>query len=339
MCVRVIGLIFLAVSAVPPVFSQMGGSSVFRDCPECPEMIVVPRGGFRMGIPASMRTEVLAIESPQHDLTIAYEFSVGRFEVTVGQFAAFVEDSGYAPEKHEGCTALNQGMAWNLEAERDWRSPGFQQGDNHPVVCVSWTDAKAYLDWLSKKTGKTYRLLSESEWEYVARARSRGLRHWGDSDSDACRYANVWDEAGPTGMGLVSRSDRALTPGLSIPGIGISERGGGTLRSSLGPWYRITHWCTDSHTYTAPVGKYLPNRFGLHDMIGNVWEWVEDCVNTSYIGAPSDGAAWRTGNCERRVQRGASWASVPRDTRVFRRVFRDMAFRSFDSGFRVARTM
>ena len=305
------GLVLLALSSVPPARSQTGALVAFRDCPECPEMIAVPQGSFRMGLPGSMRSEKHNFESPQHDVTIGYEFLVGRFEVTVGQFAAFTKDSGYATEKAEGCTVLNGKMLWSLEADKNWRNPGFQQSDEHPVVCVSWTDAKAYVDWLSRKTGKTYRLLSESEWEYAARAGSRGLLPWGDADSDACRYANVWDESGPLGMGL----PRQL---------------------GLGPWYRRYHWCSDAHTYTAPVGKYLPNRFGLHDMIGNVLEWVEDCMNGSYVEAPSDGAARRTGNCERRVQRGASWASVPLDAQVVRRAFRSSAYRSFDSGFRVA---
>jgi formylglycine-generating enzyme required for sulfatase activity len=299
-------------------------------------MVVVPPGSFRMGLPGSMSGEKVEFEAPQHDVKIDYEFFVGRYEVTVGQFAAFVKETGYKAESESGCNALNREMRWHLDAARNWRNPGFPQSDEHPVVCVSWNDAKAYVEWLSKVTGKRYRLLSESEWEYVARAGARGLRPWGDADSDACRHANVWDDAGLAGIGIARPADQVATPGVTVGGVGIREGGGGSLRGSLGPWYRTTHWCTDSHTYTAPVGKYLPNRFGLHDMIGNAWEWVEDCMNASYAGAPSDGTAWRTGNCERRVQRGASWVSVPQDARVARRSFRGTAFRGFDSGFRVA---
>ena len=178
--------------------------------------------------------------------------------------------------------------------------------DSHPVVCVSWNDAKAYVRWLSGETGEAYRLLSEAEWEYVARAETRTARYWGESESGQCRYANGLDEAWERG-----HADR--------------------------PWAIAS--CDDGHTKTAPVGRYEANGFGLRDVLGNVWEWVEDCWNDSYAGAPRDGSAWTSGECGRRVLRGGSWFDSPGALRSANR-FRNPAGGRFGSGgFRVARTL
>jgi len=338
---RAMTLILLGLMPALQAFSQaQTPRTSIRDCDLCPEMVVVTRGSYRMGLLGSMSSERLDIAGPPHEVTIAQDLAVSRFETTVGQFAAFVKEGGRAEEKGTGCTVLNGDMRWEVQPDRDWRHPGFVQTDEHPVVCINWHEAKAYAEWLAKKTGKGYRLLSEAEWEYVARAGVRGVRPWGEAESDACKHANVWDETGPRELGLLRSSDRGMIPGVTVGALGIQDggsSGGSGLHGGLGPWYRVTHWCTDSYAYTAPVGTYLPNRFGVHDMIGNVWEWVEDCMNSSYTGAPSDGTAWQTGNCEQRVQRGASWASVPRDALVVQRLFRSAESRSFDSGFRVAR--
>jgi formylglycine-generating enzyme required for sulfatase activity len=147
-----------------------GSGQSFRDCPECPEMVVVPKGSFIMGSPADEKERISGED--QVSVTIAKPFAAGKFAVTRGEFAAFVEATGH---KSEGCYAFFAGVSW--------RSPGFTQDDRHPVVCLIWDDAKAYTAWLSKKTGKDYRLLSEAEREYAARAGTTTPFWWGESIS------------------------------------------------------------------------------------------------------------------------------------------------------------
>ena len=175
------------------------------------------------------------------------------------------------------------------------------------MVSVSWDDAQVYVRWLSAKTGKRYRLPSESEWEYAARAGTRTSRPWGDSESGQCRYANGLDAAAKRGF----RTWEAATVAS----------------------------CDDGRALTAPVGRYEANAWGLHDVLGNVWEWTRDCWNGSYAGAPRDGSAWNSGDCSRHVLRGGSWGSVPRLLRSANRHGSISGDRSHDTGFRVARTL
>lgn len=278
--------------------------TVFRDCPDCPEMVVIPPGNFNMGSPDSERGR-LGKEGPVHSVTLPRVFAVGKYEVTKAQFARFAQEAGYAASG--GCFAMNvNGDTYAEDSAKDWRNPGFAQTDNDPVVCVSWNDAKAYTQWLTRKAGKAYRLLTEAEWEYSARAGTHTSRPWGDDPGDACRYANVAD----------------VTTKNSVPG------------ARLFP----VHACDDRHPYTAPVGSYLPNAFGLHDMIGNVWERTEDCWNDSYAGAPGDGSARTDGKCSQRMIRGGSWFYVPTNGRVADRQSLAIVGRDFASGFRVARS-
>ncbi|MCY3956497.1 MAG: SUMF1/EgtB/PvdO family nonheme iron enzyme [Nitrospira sp.] len=155
----------------------------FRDCPTCPEMVVVPAGRFQMGDSFGVGTKH---ERPVHDVTINYQFAVGRYEVTRGQFARFVEAAGYSTAGH--CWKYSKAR-WNKKTGDDgWRNPGYSQTNQHPVVCVSWEDAQEYVRWLSRETGKPYRLLSEAEWEYVARAGTTTKYWWGNTVSHD--YAN-----------------------------------------------------------------------------------------------------------------------------------------------------
>ena len=247
----------------------------FRDCPECPELVVVPSGSFEMGSPSSEagRSDT---EGPVHRVTIGRPFAVGVYEVTFGEYGRFVSETGRS--MGDSCWTY-EGGEWESRSGRSWRNPGFGQTDGHPVVCVNRDDAKAYVRWLSGKAGAKYRLLSESEWEYVARGGTVTARYWGEGESGQCRYANGGDKA--------------------------TKR-----RDSDWPWAIAS--CDDGHARTAPVGRYEENGFGLHDVLGNVWEWVEDCWNGSYAGAPSDGSAWGSGDCDRRVLRGGSWDYFPR---------------------------
>ena len=174
-----------------------------------------------------------------------------------------------------------------------------------PVMNVSWKDAKAYVEWLSGKTGKGYRLLSEAEWEYVARGGTTTSRYWGASEAGQCEYANGAD---------------------------------GSAKERYSDW--VTASCRDRSVHTAEVGSYRANGFGLHDVLGNVWEWVEDCWHGDYEGAPSEGEAWTSGEeCGKRVLRGGSWSSGPRSLRSALRNWNSAGNRLNSYGFRIARTL
>ncbi|MBM3557674.1 MAG: hypothetical protein FJX47_19210, partial [Alphaproteobacteria bacterium] len=260
---------------------DLAPGQVFRDCADCPEMVVIPAGSFVMGVvPGEEEREGVPDQFkgrsvPQHSVNVR-SFMLGKYEVTVGEFARFVNETGHRTDG--GCFAWN-GTKWDLDASKNWRNPGFGQGDRHPVACVSWDDAKAYTAWLSRKTGKSYRLASEAEWEYGARAGTSTARHWGNDGNQGCGFANTADQTA-----------KSQVPGASN-------------------WATAT--CNDGHAYTAPVGSFRTNGFGLHDMIGNVLEWTEDCWNENYNGAPTDGSAWLSGNCNIRVLRGGSWSFSP----------------------------
>lgn len=237
-----------------------------------------------------------------HDVAIA-SFAVGRFEVTRAEFSAFVRAT--SRDMSGSCLVWRKpdwtGREWGLDPRRNWRDPSFHQDDRHPVVCVTFDDAKAYVAWLAARTGRMYRLLSEAEWEYAARSGSTGARPWREL-LQACEFANVSD--------LIAK----------------------------GTYGRNTFPCRDGYAETSPVGSFKPNGFGLHDMLGNVEELVEDCWNRTYDGAPADGSAWGAGDCRVRVVRGGSWASyLIREVTFPSRSSRGQTSRSFSLGFRVAR--
>ena len=236
----------------------------FRDCPVCPEMVMVPSGSYRMGSRSGDDDEL-----PVHEVTIARPFAVGVYEVTFGEWDACVRDGDCGGYRRD--------------------NKGWGRG-NRPVVKMRWDDAKAYVEWLSGKTGEEYRLLSEAEWEYVARAGTTTKYWWGND---------------------IGRN-RANCGGCG------------------------SRWDGEQ---TAPVGSFSANPFGLHDVHGNVWEWVEDCWSDSYHGAPSDGSAWESGNCGRRVVRGGSWYVIPWFLRSVSRISVTSDVRGFCAGFRVARTL
>jgi formylglycine-generating enzyme required for sulfatase activity len=274
---------------------------VFRECDKCPELVVVPAGSFTMGSPAS-EPDRSNREDPQHLVDIAQPFAAGKFAVTVDQFAAFVADAGH--DMGSSCRTLEDGKMEDRPG-RSWRDPGFSQTGSHPVVCIAFGDAEAYADWLSAKTGKTYRLLAEAEWEYAARAGTTTRFSFGDDAKDLCRFGNGTD----------------LTAKRSVAGLGPSAS------------------CSDGYAYTAPVGHFLPNAFALYDMHGNVRQWVEDCFHPSYAGAPTDGSAWTSPGCTIRVQRGGAWGYRPANLRSAYRDGIEPALRRSFTGFRVARTL
>ncbi len=285
--------------------------SVFQDCADCPRMVVIPAGEFTMGSPAAEAGRGVD-EGPQRQVAIAL-YALGRSEVTVAEFRRFADEAGYKTEAERDARQLGcSGFIYADPAAANpggppvtsWRSPGLTQAESHPVLCVSWNDARAYAQWMSKKTGRRYRLPSEAEWEYAARAGSVAARPWGEDPAQACRFANVADQS------------RFQTWGFGQK-----------------------HECTDGHYFTAPAGGYLPNRFGLYDMLGNAWEWTEDCWNASYAGAPQDGSAWVSGDCAQRVLRGGSWSTVPRFARAATRYRNTADHRDNLTGFRLARNV
>ena len=276
----------------------------FRDCAGCPWMVVVPEGSFLMGSPESEEGRWDdGREGPVHRVRMARPFAVGVHEVTRGEFARFVSEEGRS--MGDGCWGY-EGGEWGWRLGKSWENPGFEQTDEHPVVCVSWEDARAYVGWLSEETGKEYRLLSESEWEYVARGGRGTSRYWGEGESGQCRHANGGDEA---------------------------------LKGEYADWPWAVASCNDRRVWTSPVGTFEENGFGLHDVLGNVWEWVGDCYHDSYEGAPADGSAWESGDCERRVLRGGSWGSFPGGLRSANRFWLPTGNRNDNAGFRVARTL
>jgi formylglycine-generating enzyme required for sulfatase activity len=291
-------------SATPAAAIDVGTAkpgTTFSDCPGCPVMVVVPPGEFTMGFEGG---EPERYEGPVREMRVARAFAAGKYEITNAQYRAFVDDTKRASTT--GCYAYSEGTYKPMPG-KGWEDPGYGRPilDDEPVACVTWTDAHDYVAWLAKKTGKPYRLLSETEWEYAARAGRAGRFTWDDEPQRACAEANVFDESGA----------RALA-GTNIP---------------VAP-------CDDGFPGVAPVGRLAPNAFGLHDMIGNVWEWVEDCYTMPHeADAPRDGSPQVKNGCDRRGSRGGAWiSSFDRQRPAFRgRDPEDRISNIF--GFRVAR--
>ncbi len=244
---------------MPTTVAQTKPGQVFKDYDECPDMVVIPSGSFLMG---SNEKFASAIESPQHIVKVK-SFALGKFEVTQEQWYSAMGSN-----------------------------PSINKGGKLPVEYVTWYEAQLFVQKLSQKTGKKYRLPSEAEWEYAARGGSTTSYPWGDSDAQLHDYA----------------------------------------------------WSYPIAKATNIVGLKKPNQFGLFDMIGNVFEWTQDCVNYNYHGAPTDGSAWTKGKCSLRIQRGGSWNYG--DLRGLRSAYRSYSYiesdgenRSSNGGFRVARDL
>lgn len=238
----------------------------FKECAtDCPTMIVVPAGSFVMG---SLASEHQSFEEPQHQVTILKPFAVAKVEVTFAEWDTCATFGDCDPHISDS--------GWGRSRQ--------------PVINVTWADAEHYAAWLSKMTGRPYRLLSEAEYEYAARGGTQTAYPWGDAigknNADCNGCGSQWDDM-----------------------------------------------------QTAPVGSFVPNRFGLYDMVGNVYEWVADCLHANYRGAPADGSPWvADGSCNGRMIRGGSWADAPTDLRVASRPWSPTIVRRNFIGFRVARS-
>ncbi|WP_374328022.1 SUMF1/EgtB/PvdO family nonheme iron enzyme [Azonexus sp.] len=294
---RTRGGLFLLGDATP--------GKVYKDCKSCPEMVNLPAGSFAMGqYPANVNYKA----NPGHRVSLP-PFAIGRTEVTVAQYAAFVQETG-RPEPSVGCEADID--LQKVALVKSWREPGYPVSGNHPVSCVTWEDANAYVKWLSYKFKRQYRLPSEAEWEYAARAGTTGLYPWGGDQDQACEYANVGD-----------------VTAQAIKKFNMDGR----------------FKCNDGQVFPTPVASYRPNAFGLYDMSGNMSEMTADCFHPTFAGAPVDGSARNDPpGCERRVVRGENWALLAANLTLRRPADADVSFskpggtiiRSVTRGFRVA---
>jgi len=270
-----VGLGLAAMAAPAPVWAQGTATpgQVFRDCAAvCPEMVVVPAGTFMMGAPAGEES-ILLDDVPRHSVTLSRAFAVGRYEVTFIEWDACATEGGCRPPAVNGRPEVPG-------SDADWGR------GRRPAIHVSWEDAQRFVGWLSQKTGQHYRLLSEAEWEYAARAGTTTRYYTGNTiTEDDARF---------------------------------------TVKGDHG---------------TLPVGSFAANAFGLHDMQGNVMEWVQDCRNRNYWGAPINGSAWTSGDCSFRITRGGAWSSPADNLRSARRGGRSPLYRWSEVGFRVARTL
>lgn len=270
--------------------------ATFQDCAACPEMTVVPAGRFAMGSPEDEARRD-ADEGPVRTVVLSGSFAVSTAEITVDQFAEFADRTGHTPM--DFCQVFTD-EGWVEENGRNWRDPGFEQAGDSPVVCLSKDDIDAYTAWLSDLTGRTYRLLSEAEWEYAARAGT--------------------DRAYP----VTERTQVSAFCRLT------------NLAGQESEFSWATNQCRDRFSHTAPTGSFRPNAFGLHDMFGNVWEWVADCWRDGYEDAPEDGSAVSEDFCEWHVARGGAYTSEFWHLRAAARRKLDPYIQSYDIGFRVA---
>ena len=308
----IFGMGSAAQAQVPTSVNAAGRHSApaWRDCVDCPAVVTLPAGQFTMG--SDLDGEAGRPEGPAREVRIARRFALGLTEVTNKEFARFVAETGYRVEA--GCRVQTAPSGpglkagWRDESAAGWQAPGFSQPatEDMPVVCVGRVDALAYVRWLSARTGHAYRLPSEAEWEYAARAQSSGIYSWGNNADLGCAYANLYD-----------RRARAL--------------------QDFGWGYAD---CDDGYAELAPVGRLKPNGFGLHDMLGNVWEWVADCYRLTYDRAPSDGRAVAgDASCDKWSVRGGGWMTRPTRNRLTFRGRDPNEARYSYFGFRVARDL
>lgn len=273
-----------------------------RDCddPSCPWLRVLPSGQFVMGSDAVQGGD--ADEAPSHRVTVAARLAVMETEVTVGLFKAFVAETGFATD---GACVVWDGRQFVEDPKGDWRHPfaGVVQDDRHPAVCVSWQDAQLFARWMSRRTGQAYRLLSEAEWEYAARAGTTTRYPFGNDESTLCAHANVADLSARRHLQYIAGAD-----------------------------------CDDGHTFVAPVGSFQPNAWGLHDVIGNVWEWVQDC-KTAYTAEPRETGAVEPADCPSRLLRGGGWGNRPGGARSANRDGARPTRRDNSTGFRLVREL
>ena len=296
----------------------------FTDCEGCPVMVVVPTGSNFIG---TQRSEKQSSKNdwPRHQVDIEMPFAVSVYEVSRGEFARFISETGHS--MGDSCMEGTDNH-WSERQGLGWRNPGYEQTDQHPVVCVSWKEAKAYAAWLSNATEMEYRLLSESEWEYIARAGSTARYYYGNDFGSVISSKQVQQVQRRNEDSQNKRIVSSEFMDLCLHSNGAASETTFKSRNKK---------CSDGYTYTAPVGSLLSNGFGLHDVLGNVWEVVDDCWTANYINAPTDGSPRLDGDCSKRVVRGGSWQNSPSWNSPALRHANNSAERYINAGFRIAR--
>lgn len=288
----------LKLAPIPPGRFFMGSSDEQRTA--------IIKALTDAGLARAQAAEFVKDESPRHEVTISQPFHMGITPVTVDQFAAFVKETGYNTGAERSGGSLNIDIGREKLRARSvrgasWREPGFEQKGDHPVVHVDWKDAQAFCAWLSKKSGHTVRLPTEAQWEYACRAGSDTIYAWGDNPDDGKGWANCADHTLQTKMDAT-------------------------------PAFAFFAW-DDGFVYTSPVASFKANAFGLHDMIGNVWQWCEDRWSPYGKDALTDPAGPEAGRV--RVLRGGSWNRLPARCRPAHRGPGDPSHRDNNYGFRV----
>jgi len=275
-------------------------------------MVIVPAGVAVLGSSAD-DAHRRPDELPQRQFAIREAFAVSRHEITRDQYEAFVRDTGRPLQGACLSDRLERGN-WVYDPDTTFRDPGFRQTGTHPVACVNWDDANAYVAWLNSRTSGGYRLLTEVEWEYVARGgAATAVYPWGDDPSRACSFANGFDQ-----------TTRASYQDMDTSGYQVFD----------------PVPCSDGALNTTPVGSFTPNAFGVFDMIGNVSEWIEDCHAPSHEAVSASGAppAFEV-RCEKRVAKGGSWGTLAHNLRTAERFPYEPTHRDDSIGIRVARTI
>lgn len=271
-------------------------------------MVVLPQGRFLMGqTPADEKlVGVVSGERPRHEVTIGYSFAIGRFEVTTEEFSRYVEETEaqvggtcmirlmeegelalkFTGMKHPDSDSVFDHPYAVYITDGSHLQPGLPVEPKQPAVCISRDEITGYLDWLSGKTDRSYRLPTEAEWEYAVRAGTETVAFWGDDLGEACRYANFGDRASGYQASMMAPCAEEIEP-----------------------------------AWTAAAGSYEPNPWGLHDMAGNVQEVLEDCWHQDYAGAPADGSPWREDGCQLFIARGGDYELTHFNMRAAERLF------------------
>lgn len=293
----------------------------FKDCQDdfCLNLVVVPKGKFIMGGNAKehevqkVSAQSIPWEIPAHPVMVERAFAMSQYETTVKQFQLFQKETGWDVQGCRNWEVRDGQFNMYYRPDLNPSNVGFKQTESDPVLCVRKEDAETFAQWLSQKTGQTYRLPTEAEFEYAMRAGTTTPFYWGDDlkRTQACKYANVLDP----------NTVRAIP--------------------------QVKNWsafaCNDQYEYTSPVGKFLPNKFGLYDMAGNAREWVSDCWHENYIGAPNTAKAWgaeNNGQCHFPVLRGGAWVyNVPNVRAAYRNAYLSSQARSNMWGFRLVREL
>lgn len=288
-------------------------SMVTRDCEHCPEMVVIPAGAAIVGAGPNDKFRS-ADEQPDRKFVIRKPFAVSRYEVTRDQYQAFVRATN-RPIGGDCLTDRRKLGDWQYDATTTYLDPGFTQAGDEPVACVNWDEAQAYVAWLNTQTAGGYRLLTEVEWEYVARggATQNLIYPWGDDQAQGCPFANLLDRTAQ------ERKYAALdTSGYKV----------------FDPMD-----CADGRLNTSPVGSLQPNAFGVYDIIGNVQEWLEDCYSATREQLSESGVPPAQSSCARRLTKGGSWGSLAHNARIAERIPYPPVHRDDSIGIRVAKTL